>query len=543
MDKWMANERAKGERRSKIVPSSTEQITDDGSDPGLAAMDAIARWLAEHPEVPLVELAAISRDNITLGLLEPAQLPEPFEVSGDTSESSDTWKITISDALELAGDDDYGYQTTALTAIGNKADGSRILLNVSRWQIFGIVGTEDWARAALVGQIMVQATESWSRDQDLWLVGLGETARKLIHFLSKYHPEHRFHVAESLSEISAEMLEGTSATLYVAGADQSTYLQFKALQNPHVGLLTDDVVTNEAMFMSEGDDGSAVIAPINVSVFPNVAWDLIEAMDIAWSEYLKLEEQAEVETKDLDYDELLSAEEPGDAPVSTQAAADVDAAFTEIMATAGLADAQPEPEQGAGEADTASDEEGPDTDNRASSEPGTPRPLTIHLLGTVRVTGPAGELTGRNAEAVALLHLNGQPTPAQQISAALWPSDDSEGHTARTRRSRLLTKIRGMVPTAEATDDGWTIGTVSTDVNEIDHLFATTPLEDEAKLIAACEVVNPALVDAGPWAEVQRTEIAQRLIAALDGLIDRALNDDAYGVVKAARAAMKRAGE
>lgn len=556
MDKWMDREDARSARKARIVPSSTDQITEDRPDSGLSAMDSIARWLAEQPHLPVVELAAISREAITLGLQDEARLPEPFEaVPADEDEGPcDTWRISITEALELAGGEDYGYQTTALTALGNKTDGSRILLNVGRWQIFGIVGTETWARQALVSQVMVQATESWSRDQHLWLVGLGQTAEKLIHFLRRYHPEHHFHAVQDLNEITPEMLDGHSATLYVANADESTYLQYKALQTPHVGMLTEGVVTNEAMFMTEADQGAAIVAPMSVSIYPNVAPDLIEAMDLAWTEKLKLEDQAEAEAQGLDYDELLR-ENATDEAIRDHEPAEIDAAFTEIITTAGLSELDPEPESepsaepATGPEATVAEEDHPKADlpeeTEATDAPAedTPETTTLHLLGTIRVTGPDGELTGRHAQAVALLHLNNQPVPVQTISETLWPGDDTEGHTARTRRSRLLTKIRSVVPEVENTEDGWVSAPITTDVDDIEQVFKTAPLCGSKELITACERVQPALADSGSWAESHRQEITQRLRAALDELIDRALDGGGLAVMKAARAAAKRMGE
>jgi hypothetical protein len=556
MDKWMDREDARSARKARIVPSSTDQITEDRPDSGLSAMDAIARWLADQPHLPVVELAAISRDAITLGLQDEARLPEPFvAVSADEDAGlCDTWRISIPEALDLPGGEDYGYQTTALTALGNKVDGSRILLNVSRWQIFGIVGTETWARQALVSQVMVQATESWGRDQHLWLVGLGQTAEKLIHFLRRYHPEHHFHAVQELNEITPDMLEGHSATLYVANADEATYLRYKALQTPHVGMLTEGVVTNEAMFMTEADQGAAIVAPMSVSIYPNVAPDLIEAMDLAWTENLKLEDQAEAEAQGLDYDELLRENAAADAP-SDHEPAEIDAAFTEIITTAGLSelDSEPEPEPSTepttAPEPAAAEECHPKADLPEETEAIDAQPedtsetTTLHLLGAIRVTGPDGELTGRHAQAVALLHLNNQPVPVQTISEALWPGDDTEGHTARTRRSRLLTKIRTIVPGVENQDEGWTTEPLHTDTDHLTHQLTDTPLKDDTTLITACERIQPALTDAGPWADNHRHTINQQLCTALDALQDRALEGDALAVMKAARAAVKRMGE
>jgi hypothetical protein len=551
MEKWMASEDAKSDREAKIVRSSTAQITEDRTDSGLAAMDAIARWLATQPHVPVVELAAISRDAITLGLQEETRLPEPFVATAEEgSEHCDTWRITIAEALELPGGEDYGYQTTALTALGNKADGSRILLNVARWQIFGIIGTAAWARTALLSQVMVQATESWGRDQHLWLVGLDQTAEKLIHFLRRYHPEHHFHAVQDLAEITPEMLNGISATLYVANADETTYLQYKALQTPHVGMLTEGVVTNEAMFMTEASQGAAIIAPMNVNIFPNVAPDLIEAMDVAWAERLKLEEQAEAEALSVDYDELLS-EGASTAPLREQEPDEIDAAFAEIMTTAGLSELEADnakAERPSIPAETAAEEDLPEEDLPAAAEETATEPVaspepTLHLLGATRVTGPEGELTGRNAWAVALLQLSDQPVPARQLSEALWPGDDAEGHTARTRRSRLLTKVRSVAPGVESAEAGWISDPIATDVDALEQAFKAAPLCGSTELITACERVQPALADAGPWADSHRQEITQRVRAALEELVDRALDGGGLAVMKAARAAAKRMGE
>src|SRR5699024_9283648 len=305
LENWIIQRDRKEEVRARIIPASAERLASENPGDGEAAMDSIAAWLGTHKQLPLVELGRISPSAITLTFSEDAVLPEPWvSPTGDRYTAHDQWGITLQDAIELPRGDEYGWQIAGLTGLGTLADGSRGLFNTCRWEILQIAGTPEWTRTLMLTQVMNQAAEPWSTDHDIWLIGFGETAEKLMSFLAKEHQLHRFHVADSLTDVQEVDLRDTTATLYVMGADRDTELQFQALQTSGVGLMTDAIVTDEAMFLSERDRGLAVLGPFrqNLEIWPNHSASLIEKMEQAW---LATEELAKQKAAETDFNAFL----------------------------------------------------------------------------------------------------------------------------------------------------------------------------------------------------------------------------------------------
>lgn len=510
---WIRDEAEKAQRKTEVVPPSSQQVHGEPPSSGEQALVAISQWMADTEEVPIVELAVMSPEAVLLTFAEPVDLPEPFySADEDAPAHSDSWQINVDDTLTLEGSDHLGSQMMALVGIGTTTAGAQAFVNTTRWGAFGIAGTPEWTQRALLSQAMVQAAQLWSQDQQIWLVGMDETADKLIHLMRDYHPEENFHTAETVEAINPAEIGEASATIYVAQSEPATYVRFKALQLPNAGLITDSVVNQEAMFMSEADDGSVVIAPTDHVLYPNVVDDILEMLDLTWDQAQRLDDQAIEEAAGADYDALLK--EPTPKAVSTDQ--DVDAAFAEIIGNANLtAEAGPAEEPPQTEHEDTATEDHPEEHAETTISQQLTEPPRLHLLGKAQVTTEASELQGRNAETAALLQLNDGQLNVQDISAAIWPNDEPEGRAARTRRSRLLTSIRTALEITTEPEGHWSVEPLPTDLSLILQALEAAGEAPEPETLSACHHIEPPLQDAGQWAQPHRQQITAQLHEAL----------------------------
>src|SRR5699024_3394556 len=148
----------------------------------------VANAISKLHDVPVVELAVLSPQNIRLTFSSETSLPEPWiPYHGDRNSPCDQWGITHDEAMAFEWEQKYGYQVAGLTSVGTLANGSRALLNTARWEILQIVGSEAWVQDLLITQVMNHAAEPWSSNHDIWMVGFGDTADRLINFRVKGH--------------------------------------------------------------------------------------------------------------------------------------------------------------------------------------------------------------------------------------------------------------------------------------------------------------------------------------------------------------------
>ncbi|MBX7555437.1 hypothetical protein K1Y78_48050 [Streptomyces sp. tea 10] len=330
IDAWIFEQGIKEDRRRRIIPSSTDRITHQPVGTGLEAMENVARYFGDHPELPIVELGSINHERISLTFAHEIEMEEPFyQVSEDYR---DQWAITHEDALALETGAAYGTQTAALTAVGNGPDGMKIMLNTARWQVLGSVGLAHFTSALMVGQVMEQATEPWAADLHIWLVGYHELGPKLVAFLSKHHQESSFHLVETIEQITADDLAGAPATIYVKDSSPATVEVYNRIRSEHTGLLTDTVATEQAMFISEDEDGLATIVnagPHGLRIMPNLVGEqheLYQAMEVIWE---KREEEAQSAASAF---ENISVEDFATEPSSsTDPEVDVSAETLEAM--------------------------------------------------------------------------------------------------------------------------------------------------------------------------------------------------------------------
>ncbi len=555
--KWISTENLRKKRRKKIIPSSTDSITHTPVGDPLDAMANIARYLGDHPELPPVDMGLIKENEIKLTFDEPQELDYPFQF--ESNEGGSHWTITHNDALTLRTGNTYGWQTAALTAIGNDPNGNKMLLNTNRFHLLGLAGLDQFISSIMVGQVMEQATEPWTAEHHIWLVGYREIGPKLVNFLTMYHDESYFHLVETVEQITANDIKGTTATLYVKNSNAATleaYRRIRADNPDRVGMLTDSVVTEQAMFISENDDGTGAIcnaAPHSIPVFPNIIDEnhkLYLAMEMYWDKHLKEAEQARQAVESLTMADFLPPT-PEEVPAGAEertGSTSISVEELEALWNGGTAkrdtptEIAPVPIQAPPEVIPAAAQAEP-IQAPATLAPGpetVPAQAPLTVLGSPRLHGADGSLVeGKPAEAVAFLHFNGLTRNGVEVSQALWPESENEGHTARNRRSRTTKAIKEALPgTFRVEEARWIIDPLTIDLDQLTAAL-TTPGNPEDTL-RACETIEAPLQGCAAWADEPRAQIVSQLREVLEGVMEQAIDNDQFEIAKAARQAIKK---
>lgn len=541
IDKWIIRNAAKKEQQSRVVPTAADQLTSDDPSRGEAAIESVAAWMGAEPNVPAVELAQVSPQAVKLTFTESVSLPAPW-VNEDRAPESDTWGLTHEQALALPRSEIYAEQMATLTGLGNILDGRRIFASTARWGLLNIAGSADWVEALMLGQVMNQAAEPWSADCNIWLVGFGETAEKLTSFLAPYHPRHRFRAVDRVSGINAEEITSSTATVYVRNAGSEDKAELLALSEaPGVGILADRILSERHMFLTEGEDGSAIMGPFekDLEVYPNIAPEAVTAMEAAWDAQQAYAEEVVAAT---DFSQLLfqdtgdeADDEAGEDQEETSESGAEDSSNVEIPPRPASPPAAPD-----------NDEEPPTEPSPALSEDQEEQTVVeagevqLHLLGQLRAITGAGEVNGRNALALAILDQSDEAISVQEISERLWPGDDAAGHTARTRRSRLLSALRDKAGAVVDTDDnGWALKEpASSDLADVIQTLTTEGAEEE-DVIAVCDRIEPPLGRETKWPD-ERDTMTESLRQALQTAKEHAIETEAYDVAKAVKLAEKK---
>ena len=568
---WISKEdlrkKKQRERRKKIIPSSTDSITHTPVGDPLDALASVARWFGDHPELPTVDMGLIKENEIKLTFNDPQELDHPFQFQSNDGGSH--WTITHDDALSLDTGNTYGWQTAALTAIGNDPRGNKMLLNTNRFHLMGLAGLDQFISGIMIGQVMEQATEPWTAEHHIWLVGFREIGPKLVNFLTMYHDESYFHLVETVEQITADDIKGTTATLYVKNSNAASLEAYRRIRadNPDaVGMFTDSVVTERAMFISENDDGTGEIcnaAPDTIPFFPNIVDEnhqLYLAMEMYWDKHLKEAEQARQAAESLTIEDFLPAAteaEPEETPTpaaqertGATSISNISAEDLEAMFNSGTAERDtPEPAETELVREPAEEpaEQIPAPTTAApevEAEPAAVQPVAAYaplaLLGQPTLHSADGSLvTGKPAEAVAYLHLSGLTRESVDVAQAVWPEHESEGNAARVRRSRAAKAIKDALPeTFRAEESRWILDPLTTDLDQI--LTALTSDEDPQGTVRACEAIQAPLQGCAVWADEPRAQIVNQLREVLEGVMDRALDHDQFEIVKAVRQAIKK---
>lgn len=581
IDAWIFEQGIKEDRRRRIIPSSTDRITHQPVGTGLEAMENVARYFGDHPELPIVELGSINHERISLTFAHEIEMEEPFyQVSEDYR---DQWAITHEDALALETGAAYGAQTAALTAVGNGPDGMKIMLNTARWQVLGSVGLAQFTSALMVGQVMEQATEPWAADLHIWLVGYHELGPKLVAFLSKHHQESSFHLVETIEQITADDLAGAPATIYVKDSSPATVEVYNRIRSEHTGLLTDTVATEQAMFISEDEDGLATIVnagPHGLRIMPNLVGEqheLYQAMEVIWEKREEEAQSAASAFENISVEDFAAESSSSTAPEVDVSAEALEAMFNAPEAESTGADDRPQdPENteelhstsSAAEADVSAEtleamvngpaageaieEQQPRTIAESTDlpeleeagqvreeAPESPARIQLSLMGKPEIHGASGESAGRAAgEAVAYLHLHGGHADVAAFSDAVWPDAENEGHAARIRRTRTAKRIRELLPDALSTENGWALAPVRTDVDDL--LAHLEQGEETQEALEACAAVRSPLEGCHEWADEHRQALREKITHHLNEAVGLALENDHFKLAKAAREATKR---
>jgi hypothetical protein len=575
IDEWISTRNLKKEaqrkRREKIIPSSTDSIKHLPAGDPLDAMANVARWFGNHPELPTVDMGLIKKDVIKLTFNDPQELDYPFQFQSNDGGSH--WTITHGDALMLETGNAYGWQSAALTAIGNAPNGEKMLLNTNRFHLMGLAGLDQFISGIMVGQVMEHATEPWTTEHHIWLVGYRELGPKLVNFLQEYHDEFYFHLVETVEQITADDIRDTTATLYVKNSNAASLEAYKRIraENPdRIGMVSDSVLTEQAMFISENDDGSAVIcnaAPNHeIPFFPNIIdenHELYQVMEIYWEKHLERAEQARQAVESLTIEDFLSAEpEPasnvapaaeertGSTSTSTISAEELEAMFNsgtakrENPVPTEPAAIQAEPIQALTEPELVLIEPVQVTvEPVVESIPAPAAPenyMVLALLGSPTLHGVDGaSVEGKPAEAVSYLYLNGLTCEGVQVSRALWPEIDNEGQVARNRRTRTTKPIKEALPEAFRVEGSqWIIDPLPTDLNQI--LTALAADGNPEDTLRACEAIQTPLQGCAAWADQPRAQIVSQLREVLESVMEQAIDNDQFELAKAARQAIKK---
>lgn len=540
IDDWINREHQRQERRKRVIPSSTDRLVDNTSvGEAVETMEKIAVFLGGYPDAPRIGVAQIGMEEVTFQFEEKMDLPGPFEEQVSDN-GTQVWTLTHADAEDLPSYGHWAPQCEGLTALGNSIVGAKILLNITTFRTFSILGTEEFMQAVMVGQVMEQATALWSRGHHIWLVGYGELAEKLIVFLRSHHDEELFHTADSLNDLDPELLEEERATLYVMGADADALVRFKSFQNPDVGMVIADIATSEAMSLNEEDDGVAAIDPMNLKIIPNAIYpshEYFQAMEAIFAHDQQTAAAAAAAVENLDPSDFLDdgAGVP-DEDLEAESEGITDEDLHSWLAEVSVADAE-DSVQGL----EADDEPTVDLADPSEEEPAEPNELwELSLLGRPATSASANALGGQAAEVVALLSLEAEAheggVPAARISEALWETDAPEGATARTRRSRLAKKVNAGERDLVETSEGWKPQVLSTDV---DVIAAGLAGADEPALLVLLEQIQPPLQDCGQWAHQHQTAIRDRLLGHLQVRMDQALEAGALELAQALLRAKK----
>ena len=349
IESWIQGEKDRAKRRERIIPSSTARISHEPVGNSLEAMERLAYYLGEHPEVPEMTGAGINSGVLRLTFDGLPDLPAPFIYQAGDGDHS-VWALPVADAVQLPAEGAPGQQIQPVTAIGNDTEGGKMFIN-TRELVMGVRGREEFVRGVMTGQVMEQATEPWARHNHIWLVGFQELAPMLIGYLSQFNPN--FHAVETLDQIAAEDLKGAPAMLFVMGSDSTTLDQFIALSADNAGLLMDGEVGPGAPFMTEepsaldnntGATGAVLYncGPEGMIFFPHVVQQgdryyegMVQHQDV-------MEEQASAAAESLTMDDFLTPTPP-DSP--EEDSEPEQQPFTPMPAETGIESPQAEDEQ------------------------------------------------------------------------------------------------------------------------------------------------------------------------------------------------------
>ncbi|MGJ9374398.1 hypothetical protein [Nesterenkonia sp. CF4.4] len=492
------------------VRDAFERLTRQDPSPSQVAMNGISHYLAGRPDVPCAMLGVISHDWVGLTFEDVPELSAPW-VQDEVDPKS--WRIAHRDIADLDAAEGWSPQLLGLYSPGNNPEnGEAVLYSTQSFRSLGLLGEERFVQAVMIGHVLQKAYETWNDDELLILVGYGELGEKIKIGTREVHPPGNVLTFDQFEEITPALLEDYSATIYWWGSDSTSLDRFEQVRGPRTGLVMDSHDERAAFFADEGQ-GRAALEPqcfsfdIHLTYGDDTKWKFIEVL---WAYFQEDQEQALAGVTDESFDDFLSSLPADTAP-----------ADEETEEAGGLS---PEGSAALAGSPTAQVELGE---------------FQLSLLGEPEVRTRSTPLLGKAADAVALLHLRGGKMPVKELSECIWPGKETEGNTARQRRSRLKAAITEHVE-VEADADSWTVPELSTDHQQILQALASPARYEPSALIEALEAIQPPLTGCAAWATDYRQTMTTELVERLESLpadLDAAVQDAAREALERVNAA------
>jgi len=134
------------------------------------ALRSLARSCIENGvALPLVRAARLTATQFDLYLGEPAELPEPWTATADTT----VWTLEVDNTADLADVDVSSIPAPypALVTIGHDEEDGHVLLDLEYLGSLGVTGDESATREILAALAIELANSTWADDLQITLVG------------------------------------------------------------------------------------------------------------------------------------------------------------------------------------------------------------------------------------------------------------------------------------------------------------------------------------------------------------------------------------
>lgn len=515
IEQWLTQEgqrkkKAK-KRREKIVPAVADAIGGGDIGQGLEVMGNLSYWLGDHPELPGVEVVIVNPTDIDICFMgpEPTELPEQFELVNPEAKA---FRITHPDVANLPTTGTRrGWQLEGVVPIGNFAEtdesgvSPRWMFNLPKIKFLGLTGVDGFAQGMLLGTAVEHVAAEWARDHHIWLCGFGEDAQRVRGASAAYHSDDALHIVESFTDITAEDVSNGAHTAYVKNASVSDLEHFRAIESGQFGLVSDDILEERAIYLSETYDGVADLLPDSTPIFPNMIMP-------GSPEYMVLESYyrdmlaAQKKFESLTPDDFLT-ETNDEAPSSVE-----DEAIYQMINDYNAERGNTSNETANVPETSDSEEETPFDEPTNEAQPVDSPEYQLGLLGQIRVLDGEELDSSRAAELLAILHTTDtDELSGVDVTLMLWPEDSPKGENARSRRKRLSAKVREIAPDVVNFGREWSLeNEMLTDLSLLDQdQEAEHP--SRAQTCALLELVDTPLMGAGPWAEPLRHQLRQRV--------------------------------
>jgi nucleoid-associated protein YgaU/DNA-binding SARP family transcriptional activator len=198
------------------------------------ALRTLARTCAETgTPLPVVRAARLTADQFDLYLAEPAQLPEPW--SGTADSTVWTFDADTADTIDPESVANIPAPYPALVTIGHDLDNGHVFLDLEYIGALGIAGDAERTREVIAAIAIELATSHWADDLQVTIVGAyPELEDALRTGRIRYLPA----VGRILDELSARAAEDRAAMV----GDDSPDLQHARVNGAAPGAWTPEIV-------------------------------------------------------------------------------------------------------------------------------------------------------------------------------------------------------------------------------------------------------------------------------------------------------------